>query len=278
MLSLHKSKNHMRKNIYIFIYLFLGSIININGQAWTKAKGENFLKLDYSNISSKKYFDKDGTVVDISPLTYSTLSFYGELGLTDKITVVGYLPYVSNNFTDKNQKNSGIGDIDLAFRFALPINKVAVAVNVLLGLPTGNGTAPFDLHTGDGEFNQMIKIGAGSGGTKWWAQTAFGYNNRTKDFSDELRYDFEVGYKFFNERLLTMLKLNGVESLKNGTTKESATGLFSNNVAYSGIGPEFLYFLNSKKTFGVSLRLAGAFSGKYILAAPSTSFGIIGQL
>ncbi len=262
----------------ILLAFFTLSLTHLTGQAWTKGKGENFLKLDFSNISSKKYFDKDGKAIDVNPLSYSTLSFYGEYGITDKITIVGYLPYVNNNFTETKQKNGGIGDIDLALRFALPIDKVAVAVNVLMGLPTGNGNAALDLHTGDGEFNQMVKIGAGSGGEKWWVQTAIGYNNRTKGFSDEYRYDLEFGYKFLNQRLLTMLKLNGVESLKNGTKKESSTGLFSNNVAYSGIGPEFLYYLNEKKNLGLSLRLAGAFSGKYVLAAPSIAVGIIGEL
>ena len=230
-----------------------------------------------------------GKVVPFRTLGNYSTSFYGEYGLTDKIMAIAYVPfYVRNvvNETKGNQTgtiiepgiaNDNFGDVDLGFRFALPIKNVAVAATLMLGIPTGDAKQVDGLFTGDGEFNQLLKIAAGTGGKRWWTQGAMGYNNRTKGFSDEFRYDFEFGYKFFNDRLLAIFKINGVESLNNGTAQAAVTGLFSNNVEYLGIGPEVLYYVNSKKTIGISARIAGAAKGQNVLAAPAMSVGIFAE-
>ncbi len=97
---------------------------------------------------------------------------------------------------------------------------------------------------------------------------------RTEDVSDEFRYDAEFGYSFFQRRLLTIFKINGIESFYNGSFPVNPVGLFSNNVEFMGIGPEFLYYLNAEKTLGLAVRVAGAAKGKNVLASPSFSFGM----
>ena len=279
------------KNFFKIIILF--SIIAtpsvLSAQAWTKSKGKGFYKLDFSAINAADVFDMAGKVVPFRTLGNYSTSFYGEYGLTDKIMAIAYVPfYVRNvvNETKGNQTgtiiepgivNNNFGDVDLGFRFALPIKNVAVAATLMLGIPTGDAKQVDGLFTGDGEFNQLLKIAVGTGGKRWWTQGAMGYNNRTKGFSDEFRYDFEFGYKFFNDRLLAIFKINGVESLNNGTAQAAVTGLFSNNVEYLGIGPEVLYYVNSKKTIGISARIAGAAKGQNVLAAPAMSVGIFAE-
>jgi protein XagA len=251
-------------------------------QAWTKSKGMGFYKLDFSSIQATDVFDTKGIITPSRSIGTSVTSFYGEHGLTDKITAIAYIPFLVNNTLGAQTgtvalpsvKNNKFGDVDLAFRFALPVKKIAMSATILLGLPTGDAKQVNALYSGDGEFNQMLKIAAGMGGKRWWGQSAVGFNNRTKGFSDEFRYDLELGYKFFEGRFLTILKINGVESFNNGTVKAAPTGLYSNNVEYGGIGPEFLYYANAKKTVGVSLHIAGAFKGQNILAAPSLSGGV----
>jgi hypothetical protein len=76
---------------------------------------------------------------------------------------------------------------------------------------------------------------------------------------------------------LAILKINGIESLNNGTASAAATGLFSNNVEFMGVGPEVLYYVNAKKTLGVSARFAGALKGQNVLAAPSLSVGVFAE-
>jgi protein XagA len=248
-------------------------------QAWTKPKGGGFYKADFTSIATKKIFNNSSKAVDSDQYSNNVVGMYGEYGITDKITMVGYVPaLVMNKNTTKNKSASGFGDVDLGLRVALPIGKLAVSANVMVGIPTGNNTQIDFLNTGDGEFNQIYKLAAGSGGSKWWTQAAFGLNNRSKNYSDEIRFDFEVGFKLMNERLLAVMKINGVNSRNNGTAAINPFGLYSNNVEYVGVGPELLYYLSSSKKTGISARFAGAFSGRNIQAAPQVSIGFFREM
>ena len=278
--------NNLFKSAAILLLAFGLTPSVLTAQAWTKSKGEGFYKLDFSSVNTSNIYDMNGKVVPFRTLGNYTTSFYGEYGVTNKITAIAYIPFFVRNVVNQTKgiqtgnvieqgiANNNFGDVDLGVRFALPIKKVAVSVNLILGIPTGDAQQTDGLFTGDGEFNQLLKIGVGTGAKRWWTQAAAGYNNRTKGFSDEFRYDFEFGYKFFNDRLLTIFKINGVESFNNGTEQAAATGLFSNNVEYLSVGPEVLYYANAQKTVGFSLKYTGAIKGQNILAAPSKSVGI----
>ena len=283
-------KNSIQK-IGFFLFLFSLTAPSVStAQAWPKSKGSGFYKLDYSVIRATDVYDKTGEVVPFRTLTNHAVSFYGEYGITNKLTVMAYVPFFVRNTVNATKgaqtgniiepaiTNNNFGDIDLAFRYGLYNKKgISVSANLFLGLPTGDAKQSDGLFTGDGEFNQMLKIAVGTGKSKWWTQAAAGFNNRTKGFSDEFRYDFEFGYKLFNDRLLAIFKINGIESLNNGTAKEALAGLFSNNVEFMGVGPELLYYINKKKNMGVSLRFAGALKGQNVLAAPSTAVGFFAE-
>jgi protein XagA len=257
-------------------------------QAWTKAENSGFYKLDFTRVASSRVFDTHGEVLPFRPTRNNTLSVYGEYGITNKLTLIGYVPFLVANRFDASKTTTGVdlpavnetsfGDVDVSFRYQLYNKKgLSVSANVLLGLPTGNSKQENGLLTGDGEFNQMVKIAAGTGKAKWWTQGAVGFNNRTNDFSDEFRYDFEFGYKFFNDRLLAIFKINGIESLDNGTAKENGVGLYANNVEFGGFGPEILYYVSKKKNIGVSFRLGRSFKGRNVLGGPSFSVGAFAQ-
>lgn len=279
----------MKKLIKSIIYLIVLTPSVLTAQAWSKSKGQGFYKLDFTRIKAADVFDKNGDVVPFRTLGNYTTSFYGEYGLTNKITVFSYVPFYVRNVVNETKGrqtgniiepaivNNNFGDMDLGFRYQLPIKNVAVAANLILGIPTGDAKQVDGLFTGDGEFNQLLKIAVGTGKKRWWTQGALGFNNRTKGFSDEFRYDFEFGYKFFNDRLLAIFKINGIESFNNGSAQSAITGLFSNNVEYMGIGPEVLYYANAKKTIGISARIAGATKGQNVLAAPSMSVGVFAE-
>lgn len=274
-------------SLFFAILLLLSTPSVMRAQAWAKSLNEGFFKLDLTTIYARKIYDTKGDIVSFRTLGNYTTAFYGEYGIHKKVTLFAYVPFLVRNTINRTvgrQTNAVIeegietnnfGDVDLGFRYPIYNKNISISLNVILGLPTGNARQIDGLFTGDGEFNQMAKIAVGKGSAKWWVQGALGFNNRTKGFSDEIRYDAEFGYKFFNNRLLAMLKINGIESLNNGNISASATGLFSNNVAFLGFGPEFLYFTAAK--WGLSLRLAGALKGQNVLAAPSISAGVFHQ-
>jgi len=99
-------------------------------------------------------------------------------------------------------------------------------------------------------------------------------NNRSKGFSEELRYGLEFGIGILSEVIWLSTKLNGIESFKNGDTAETvtSTSIFANNAEFTSIGFEINYQVNNK--FGLSFNYTSAFAGKIIAAAPSYNFGI----
>lgn len=273
---------------YTFVFLLSNFYsLYIFSQAWSRPKGEGFYKFDYTLIQANQVFDPGGKVVPFRTLGNHTFSLYGERGITDKFTLQAYVPFLVRNVLNETRgaqsgvllepgiAHNSIGDIDIAFRYALPFGKLPVSAALLLGLPTGNSTQNSGLFTGDGEFNQILKMNTGFGTAKWWTQFGVGFNNRTKGYSDEVRYDAEFGYKMLDQKLYTILKLSGIESLNNGTVGASSTGLFSNNLEYLSPALEFLYFLKPK--LGLSFRAAGAVKGQNVLASPSFSVGIFVQ-
>lgn len=255
-------------------------------QAWTKGKGKGFYKLDFASIQAKNVYDMSGEIAPFRTLGNYTASFYGEYGITGKLTAVLNMPFFVRNVVNETRGrqtgntiepgivNNHFGDMDLGFRLSIPVKNFAMSANLLFGIPTGDARQTDGLFTGDGEFNQLLKISAGKGKTRWWTQGSLGFNNRTNGFSDEFRYDFEYGYKFFQDRLLVILKINGIESFENGAIEAARAGLFSNNVEFAGIGPELLYYTHSNKKFGLTARFTGALKGQNVLAAPAAALGL----
>lgn len=255
---------------------------------WPQPKGGGFFKLDFSFIRGDDFFGMDGNIYNINgagtTLGNYVTSFYGEYGLTDRLTAIAYVPFFVRNTVNEGVgaitgeilqpglENNALGDIDLGFRYGLYAkNGWSVTTAVILGLPTGDATNENLLFTGDGEFNQQIRLEAGYGRSKWYATGYVGFNNRTEGFSEEFRYELEFGYKFFDNKLIAGTKLSGVESLNNGTPDGSGNGLFSNNVEF--VSPQAFIAYEFDQKFGLSAQVAGAVSGRNVLASPAISFG-----
>jgi len=99
-------------------------------------------------------------------------------------------------------------------------------------------------------------------------------NNRTNDFSEELRFGAELGVGLFNQKLWVNSKLDVSESFKNGATAETltSTSIFANNSEFLSLGLEAN--LSITKNFGISAGFATALRGEIIAAAPSYSVGV----
>jgi hypothetical protein len=151
---------------------------------------------------------------------------------------------------------------------------VVVSASILFGLPLGksSGGEGQILQTGDGEFNQMIRLDvSGSFHPKpIYASAYVAFNNRTQNFSDEIRFGAEVGFTL--KKFIPIIKLNVVQSLYNGNAEEVQNGIFSNNTEYVSPTVELNYQLTEK--WGISGSGGFAFSGKNILASPNWSLGI----
>ena len=264
--------------------------ITVFGQGWVKEKGKGYFKVAQNIVSSDQYFAPNGNSVSTTTISQFGTSLYAEYGLTNKITAVANIPfYVKQTINDVRFRQSGrtipgdefgsIGDADLGIKYGFSQNKpIVLSASLILGLPLGKTTGGESgiLQTGDGEFNQLIRFDASHSfyPKPIYVNVYSGFNNRTKDFSDEVRYGFEVGFPF--KKFTPIVKVNGLASLKNGDALSAQGSLFANNIEYLSPSLDLNYQLNPK--IGISGAVAVAVYGRNVLNAPNYNFGVFMKL
>lgn len=274
------------KKIVIGIFILM-SVETFAGGGWPLGKKKTYLKLGQNAIVSPYYYSPSGEVIDIRTTSLFSTSLYAEYGLSDRLTAVLYLPffvratlnevrYRQSGRVDEGEMLNAFGDTDISLKYSLVKDKpIVVSATVLLGLPLGetSGGASGILQSGDGEFNQMLRIDASHSfyPKPIYASAYVGVNNRTKGFSDDFRLGAEVGYTFKN-KLVAIVKVDIVQSFFNGSSLVADNGIFSNNTEYVSPSLEFAYAVG--KTWGVSASAGFAVAGKNILASPNLGVGI----
>ena len=285
----------MRLSIALIISFILTSTIATAGGGSTQKKGQGFYKLsEWWVVFDKHYTDVGLTDPNLTTGVFNT-NLYIEHGFNDRLTGLvnaslfsrNYMNNLVSSVTDEiiveGDEVNSLGDIDLGLKYGITTSdkRIAVAASFILGIPTGKDVAGEmnNLQTGDGEFNQIIRMDAGTGlyssdKLSTYANVYAGFNNRTEGFSDEYRYGAELGIGVLDNRLWIAAKLNIVESLKNGEDASSNMGttIFANNTEFASLAFELSGYVT--KRIGLSASTAGAFSGELIAAAPSYSVGI----
>lgn len=268
------------------------------GGGWPQPRGHGFFKLSQWWVIADQHYTGTGLIdPNVTNGIFNT-SFYGEYGFTDRITGVVYFPFFSRAYFNKSvsattgevlqagEAINSIGDTDVSVTYGLAVNKpVVISATLTLGLPLGvdDGGSGQSLQTGDGEFNQMLRLDASTARTFGRVNTFYtayaGFNNRTNGFSDELRFGMEAGGSFFNDKLLLILRLYGVRSLRNGVSGPlpANTSIFANNSEHLTFSPEIGYQLTDR--VGVSATYGQALAGRIIFANPSSySLGVFFKL
>ena len=280
----------MRRHIVATLFLSFILAVCTNAQsAWNKEKRSGFIKLDETIIYSDDFYSREGQIVNIRTTGVYITSLYGEYGITDSITGFVYFPFFFRNTRNEvTQQNSGItepgeslnsiGDSNIGLSLGLVQNRAFVSsISLTLGLPIGEASGGNSglLQTGDGEFNQLLKIHGGYSfsinNLPVFASASIGFNNRTKGFSDEFHFSFQAGATIKN-KVIAVLKTYNITSFDNGSVMPSQTGIFSNEIEYFAIGPEVSYLFT--RQWAITAGLQGAFSGQNVLASPSFSLGI----
>ena len=261
---------------------------------WSKGKGKGFYKLSAWYLKTDQHFTDTGETDPNVTRTQFNLNLYAEYGIAEKLDVFGYIPFyaratqnnifsgTTGNLIQEGEAISSIGDIDLGLNYNIyKKGNWAASIKLLLGLPTGNDSGGSDgsYQTGDGEFNQFLSGAIGYStnfnDTPFYAKSYLGINNRTQNFSDEIRFGLEAGINVFNNKVWFIGRLDVVESLQNGSLNaqnNTQGSIFANNVEFIGLGAEVSYYITKK--LGVSLGFNSAVSGRIIAANPSFSGGI----
>ena len=267
------------------------------GGPWPQGKGNAYVKLSEWWLRFDRHYTANGnTDPNLTTGVYNTF-LYTEIGITDRLTGIVNANVFARNVVNEQRSSvneailvagealNGIGDIDLALKYTLTDAGAAVplSVTLLAGLPTGNPQAGAlgNLQTGDGEFNQLLRLDAAhafslAGSADAYLAAYSGVNNRTEGFSDEFRGGLEagLGVDLLSRRLWLITRLDLVESFKNGESAATFTGsgLFANNAEFVSVGVEANYYLTER--LGVSFGAAGAVRGELIAAAGSVQAGV----
>jgi len=281
----------MIKTLSSFIALMI-SLAAFAGGGWPQKKGFGYFKINQYFLQADKYFNPEGNKIDVLPqIGYYSTSFYGEYGISDRITAIAFVPFfnrltlnrlvkLDGTQTSGDQLN-GLGDADFALKYGLKeFNNFSFAGSLTLGIPLGDpsGGETGTLQSGDGEFNQMISLDVGFSNLNFpfYANTTLAFNNRTQNLSDEIRFALEAGTNI-SKKMLLILRLQNVNSLRNGDQSTSSVqGLFSNNIEYTLVSPEINWSFTD--TWGMSASLAYPLNGSQVLGNTAWNFGFYYQL
>lgn len=282
------------KKLLIIVILVVPAF-SFAGGGWPQPKKKGYFKLNQFWIISDQHFTSSGGIDPNATRGSYFTSLYGEYGISDRFTGILYFPFfvrvtlneqvsgTTGDVISEGDAHNATGDIDVALKYALVYNKpIAVGLSLLLGLPTGDAEGGRDgsLQTGDGEFNQMIRLDVSRsfkiGNQYPYASAYVGFNNRTGGYSDEFHYGVEAGISL--NKFIPIVRLYGINSFQNGEPNfnSEGTSLFSNNREYLAISPELSYKFSNKT--GITASAGFALSGKLIFANPTYSIGVFLQL
>lgn len=259
-----------------------------SGQGWVQPDGGLYLKAGVHMMRANAYFERGGNEIDIPTLSDYVFNLYGEFGLTDRITVIAYLPVVER-ITLARQVGSDTGfeffpgdastrpaDVEVGARYGIVRSGPAVlSTGFTLGLPTGDDDQQYGLVTGDGEFNQTVYLGAGYSfwPLPFYVTGSTGYNVRYRGFSDEFLYRAEVGATW-RGRVTTLIRAHGLVSMHNGDSSFAGgtAGLNANDQEFFVLGGEIGLGLGGG--FGIATGVEQALSGERTLSAARWNIGL----
>ncbi|HUR31336.1 MAG TPA: hypothetical protein VMZ69_07875 [Saprospiraceae bacterium] len=276
------------KFLFLLVFILAIDMQVAHAGNWPQPKGGYYIKLSEWWMVSDKHFDSNGDLQsNILEYGYYATTLYAEYGLGKRTTLTLHFPFINYAYTVLNsaqvkQSILKTGDADVGLKYGLNIEEpLTLSASLILGLPLGyneNGA----LLTGDGEFNQMIKLDALKYFTllkaNTWLNIYTGFNNRSSGFADELHYGIQTGFDISKNKLTLILMLQGIDALgeMNNAIHVNPQSLFSNYKEYINFSPELTYYLSP--TWGITIGAGTTLTGKNIFANPSFTIGIFNQM
>ncbi len=267
-----------RKIFTALLILLVGSlfITDTGFAAWTQAKGHAYNQLTFSYYVSKNKFTTvkrrgdsrinlnphgkapSGDVVKISQpkFTNTKLTYYGEYGATDDLTVFIAVPYVWTRSDDNirfagNGGATGVGDIDAGLRYKLSNNLfgtgILMSAQTTLKIPEAyDYDNPLEfLSLGDGQYDWTLAILFGKGIGKGYIVANAGYKIRfenadlvfdNKDLhsykpSDQIKVRLDGGYAIA-PKLSLRASIDWTKAVGNASVSDE---LIAANTFYGGL-------------------------------------------
>ena len=258
----------MSKRILIVFCLSAFSIAFLSGNAfsaWTQAKGHSYNQLTFSYYDTTEKMtsiehDEEGAILDIygdvhkedqEAFVSKKITYYGEYGITDKLTVFTAIPYDWQKSNDAikyagERGPSGVGDINIGLRQNLAGNLfgqgMLMSLQGQVKIPEAYdyGNPLTHLSLGNGQYDATLAILFGKAfSPKGYGWANIGYNFRfendqfdpmTFDPGDEIKISIGGGYP-----ITSRLSIRGIvawtKSVGNASVSEE---LIRENYKYGG--------------------------------------------
>lgn len=273
---------------------------------WLKEKGKSYIKLGTSHLLAREHYTSTDAVDPNNTRGLWVNSVFFQFGLSSNVNIEGYVPFLVNTYQfarvssvtgdvlSNRASLTDFGDTDLGLEiFLLKKDRWSLSSTVMFGIPTGNSTGLTEddidgseldvisgssFQTGDGEFNQLVRLNFGISysllGAPAYFKTRAGYNNRTAGFSSEIHLSGETGFQTLNNRLLILGSGYLIKSMKNGTLDATTAegSFFANDQESLILRGEVAYEILDN--FGILFTYEVPVWGRIIFKAPIYSGGL----
>lgn len=232
---------------------------------WTRSLGGYYAKLGAGYFTGTGAFRTATTLVTGEDVTYQSFSpsLYAEVGVWDKLALHLYVPLLAarNRFaaSGNDYLRVSMGDTLVSLQWTSPWLELPHAVRLELKLPVYDVNSSFDRGEvsaaslgvvnsaenfpapGDGQLDGTLWVSVGK--DLWpkpvYAFVELGYQVRTQvylsdepvngavpDFKDSIRWDSQLGWKFYSD-LLVMASFNGTWPLQQDGANKITKGFMN---------------------------------------------------
>lgn len=273
---LYKLCNDSQRFFFEVLLLLLFTASPLMGGGWTLPRNGGYAKLwlrwQAAIGALSGHYGPDGTRLPSGDYNEIFFNTYGEYGLAERLTLVGFWPVVTSfhmsNLNDYSY--TGTGDMSLGLRWGIIQHRAVLALQFTATAPLANSSIakPFynietgerigELRVGAGVWDLEPRLQAGYGWNRGHAGAEIAYKYRSKDFLPVLSVSAEGGRRL-SEKMYGTFRTVMVEPL--GT---SAAPL-DNSPSGIGNGTEYVGFAfevdwQRSANFSLGLTLEGAFT------------------
>lgn len=245
---------------------------------WTQKKGDVYAKITTGFVRATEQFKGTGRKNLVyarqkHPITEFNTSVYVEYGLTDRWTVIGYVPYkdIEIKTADFIRETRGQGDMNFAVKYHLLDRGPAVfSSQLMMKLPARYDEAHSPaLGTGNIDVDLRLLAGYSFWPVPAYASAEVGFRQRFGSQENEIPYFAEAGYTI-RDRVMLKVYADGVQTL--GSTDVFDPFRPPTASSFLKVGPG----ISVKVTAGFEINVdyGNIISGENILKSREFLFGI----
>jgi hypothetical protein len=277
----------MKKNMLLWLII---PIISVHAQSpWTQVDKGFYGQLSLNMVSgyNELYVTGGNKIATERKIDDLTLQGWLEWGLSESSTILLSLPLKILNAGELNiagqadqltQSGSmmALGNIRLGWKQAISTGAYISAWQLWMETPSGKYDDKTGLRSGYDAWTLIPSFSLGTSGSDWYSYGSFAYGLRSNNYSHFLQFNAEVGYHMM-PALSIAFYIDWLNSMQNGGWEDPVnnllTGLYVNDQEYFAFGIKVYGKIISNR-LGLSLGLAGAFSGNFVPRVPAFNLAL----